>query len=113
MTRTRIYQPPPAVMLAAARKALDSRGFRVGESHRTARGTWFVGELKAAAVGVDVSKGIGVLVRGMNDGHTRVSVVSRTTDDPAAIHVWIANGLSGMAIPGAAPSATAMTEPAR
>ncbi|MEK7474342.1 MAG: hypothetical protein AAB152_01805 [Candidatus Coatesbacteria bacterium] len=84
-------------MLAAARKALDERGFRVGESRRTARGSWFVAELRGAAVGIETSKGVGVLVRAAAGGLTRVSVVSQTTDTPAAIHIWIANALSGTA----------------
>jgi hypothetical protein len=89
-----VYQKPPVTMLAAARKALDEHGFRVGISHRTMRGTWFVAELTSLAAGVDTSKGVGVLLRPVPGGMTRVSVVSQTTDTPAAIHIWIANALS-------------------
>lgn len=92
--RSRLYQQSPATMLAAARRALDERGFRVGESHRTARGTWLTAGLGGSAMGANTSQGIGILVRGMPDGSTRVSVVSRASDPPATVHVWIANALS-------------------
>lgn len=95
--RTRVYQHSPTVMLAASRKALDERGFKVSPDHRTARGTWFTAELGGQAMGIDTSKGVGVLVRGLPDGSSRVSVVSRTTDTPAEVHVWIANALSTVA----------------
>jgi hypothetical protein len=92
--RTKVYPQPPDRMLAAARKALSDRGFSVGESCRSRRGTWFVAMQGSSAVGIDTSTGIGVLVAPTAEGNARVSVVSRTADTPKEIHVWIANGLS-------------------
>jgi len=92
--RTKTYAQPPDRMVAAARKALNDRGFTVGESHRSRRGTWFVAMQGSSAVGIDTSTGVGVLVGPAAGGNALVSVVSRTTDTPKEIQVWIANGLS-------------------
>jgi hypothetical protein len=95
--RTRLYQQPPARMVSAAREALAAHGYRVGETRRTGRGTWFSAGPAAgnqpAAPGAEPPR-IGVIVRRAPGGQAFVGVVSLGADQPATVHVWIANALS-------------------